>query len=739
MSGIIELLNLPTDTRSGDKEVLKRVKTDITQVNHYEEELQSQLDKYECIVDKERLHEYIDKVIEKGVCAIDTETMGLNPMIDSIVGISMYIEGEKGVYIPLKHISHITLQPLPNQISIADVSKELSKTIKNVNYIFHNYAFDRRVIKHSLGIILPCMWDTRTAWKYLNENESSALKVLYSKYIDSTEDFEDKTFNKLFHGSTFDRIPLKYATAYAGGDAEKTYKLYEFEKGIFARNDILKNIERVYLELDLPVQEVIAEMMDNGTKYDFEESARLLAEFEEGLKKAEAKINDILEKDKGSILAYKTHYPKSGLEYPLNLNSPKQIGIYLYDIRGYEPIEGKKSTGVADLKRINDDFCKALLEYRELEKISSTYLRALPNAVNKTTGRIHTTYDAYGAATGRMSSKNPNLQQIPSRHKEIRNIFVADTDCVFISADYSQQEPRILAYCSQDKQMIEAFTNGNDIYSWVASIIYKKPYEACLEHNPDGTINKEGNQLRTNMKSVILGIMYGRSASGIAEQLKIDREEAQGIIDDFYSAFPSVQKWQLRILTEAKKKGYVQTILGRKRRLPELKKMPYELKPKEGYTSVKDIFDFDSVSENDDKKQISNTDYQYFMKALLNCRSWKQKQEIIAEATRKCIYIEDNRNRIAEAERQAINSVIQGSASDMTKMSMLEVYNNQELRELGANLVMQIHDELIIECPKKHGERCAKLLQDCMIKSARKLIDIPMKCDTKIAERWGDL
>lgn len=660
MGGIMELLNLPTDTRSGDKEVLKRVKTDITQVNHYEEELQSQLDKYECIVDKERLHEYIDKVIEKGVCAIDTETMGLNPMTDSIVGISMYIEGEKGVYIPLNHVSHITLQPLPKQIAIDDVSKELSRTIKNVNYIFHNYSFDRRVIKHNLGIILPCMWDTRTAWKYLNENESSALKVLYNKYIDNTEDFEDKTFSKLFHGNTFDRIPLKYATAYAGGDAEKTYKLYEFEKGIFARNEILKNLEKVYREVDLPIQEVIAEMMDNGTKYDFEESARLLAEFEAGLKKAEAKINDILEKDKGSILAYKTHYPKSGLEYPLNLNSPKQIGIYLYDIRGYEPIEGKKSTGVSDLKRINDDFCKALLEYRELEKISSTYLRALPNAVNKLTGRIHTTYDAYGAATGRMSSKNPNLQQIPSRHKEIRNIFVADTDCVFISADYSQQEPRILAYCSHDKQMIEAFTKGKDIYSWVASIVYKKPYEACLEHNPDGTTNKEGKQLRSNMKSVILGIMYGRSASGIAEQLKIEREEAQGIIDDFYTAFPTVQKWQLKILTEAKKKGYVQTIIGRKRRLPDLKKMPYELKPMEGYTSVKDIFDFDSVSENDDTKQISDADYQYFMIALINCRSWKQKQEIIAAATKKCIYIEENRNRIAEAERQAINSIIQG-------------------------------------------------------------------------------
>lgn len=127
------------------------------------------------------------------------------------------------------------------------------------------------------------------------------------------------------------------------------------------------------------------------------------------------------------------------------------------------------------------------------------------------------------------------------------------------------------------------------------------------------------------------------------------------------------------------------------------------------------------------------------MKALLNCRSWKQKQEIIAEATKKCIYIEENRNRIAEAERQAINSIIQGSASDMTKMSMLEVYNNHELRELGAKLVMQIHDELIIECPKENGERCAKLLQDCMITSARKMIDIPMKCDTTIAERWGDL
>lgn len=735
MSGILELLNLPTDTRSGDKEVLKKINT----VNHnLDEELQSQLDKYECITDKERLHEFIDKVVEKGMCAVDTETMGLNPMTDDIVGISMYIEGEKGVYIPLNHVSHITLQRLPKQITLAEVAKELER-IKSVSLIWHNYAFDRRVIKHNLGIILPCYWDTRTAWKYLNENESSALKVLYGKHIDDTEDFETKTFSKLFQGKTFDRIPLKYATAYAGGDAVKTYKLYEFEKSVFARNEILQNLEKVYLEVDLPIQEVIAEMMDNGTKYDFEESAKLLAEFEVGIKRAETKINNILERDKGNILAYKSHHIKSGLEYPINLNSPKQIGMYLYDIKGY-PLskDGAKSTGVADLKRINDDFCQALLEYRELEKITSTYLRSLPQAVNTTTGRIHTTYDAFGAVTGRMSSKNPNLQQIPSRHKEIRNIFVADKGNVFVSADYSQQEPRILAYCSQDKEMIKAFTTGKDIYSWVASIVYRKTYEECLEHNPDGTVNKEGKRLRGNFKGIILGIMYGRSAAGIAENLKIDIAEAQAIIDDFYKAFPTVQRWQLKILSDGKKNGYVQTILGRKRRLPDLRLMPYDLKAAEGYTSVKDIFDFDNVSIAKDN-DISDEDYNYFMKALVTCKSWKRKQEIIQEASKRHISITENRNKIADAERQAVNSVIQGSAAEMTKLSLLEVYNNQKLKDYNAKLVMQIHDELIIECPKEHADECARLLQECMINAARKMIDIPMKCDTTIAERWGDL
>lgn len=701
--------------------------------------LKAHFGEYDTITDENIFKEYISAVKEYGICAIDTETTGLNPMLDNIVGLSLYIPTRKAVYIPINHISNITFIPIPGQLNaqiVADGLRELEES--GVKFIFHNYKFDRRVIWHQLGVKLSAYWDTQVAWRYLNENESSKLKVLHSKYCNSVDE-EILTFEALFEGITFDKVPIDIATLYAAGDPKKTWELYEKELEIFNRNDTLKQLMNVFLNVEMPIQLVLSDMIDKGVYFDTEECNRLSEIYENQINEKQKVLASIIEKDSGKILTYIQTHPTTALKYPINTSSPKQVSIYLYDVLGC-PLgkDNSKGTGEEELKRINNEFCQELLGLRGLEKIYSTYLVSLPRSMNANTHRIHANYNSYGAATGRMSSSDPNMQNIPSHHKEIRNIFIAPEGNVLISADYSQQEPRLLAFCSQDSKLLEAYKKGKDIYSWVASIVYKKPYEDCLENRPDGTFNAEGKELRGSMKSVILGIMYGRTAGGIAEQLKITEAEAKQIIIDFNTAFPTVKNWNDDTLEFGKKTGYVQTITGRKRRLPDLRLPLYQLYPMEGYTQVEDILDFDNINSSGGD-EISAKDYDYFMRKLLNCRSYSQKKEVIEEAKSCCIRVIDNGGKIADAERQAINSIIQGSAADMTKLAMINIYNNKELKELGAELIIQVHDEVILECPECNAEKVSELLKDCMLQAAAQLIDVPMKCDVAVAKRWGEI
>ncbi len=703
------------------------------------ERLKNHFGEYNTYTEAEQIHSYFDKVIEFGMCAIDTETTGLDCISDNIVGCSMYFPGEKACYVPIHHISNITFLPIANQVPTDVISAELQRAQDaGVKWIYHNYVFDRRVIKWQLGVKLSAYWDTQKAWRYLNENESSKLKVLNQKYLGS-EDDEALTFESLFAGITFDKVPIDVATLYAAGDPKKTWDLYEYEQSIFDRNETLSHLRDVFLKVEMPVQVAIADMIDKGVYFDKEECSRLSAKWEAEIKEKQDILNSIVEKDSGKILSFIQQHPTTAVKYPLNTSSPKQVSIYLYDILGC-PVgkNNSKGTGEAELKRIDNEFCRALLDLRGLEKIYSTYLVSLPRAVNEKTGRVHAGYNSYGAATGRMSSSDPNMQNIPSHHKEIRNIFRAPEGKVLISADYSQQEPRLLASCSGDAKMLEAYRTGRDIYSWIASVVYKRPYEECLEHYPDGTTNKEGKELRGSMKSVILGIMYGRSAPGIAEQLNISVQDANAIIQDFYDAFPTVKNWNDDTIERGKQTGFVQTVWGRKRRLPDLKLPEFELYPMEGYTQVADVLDFDSMTEATGDG-ISDADYSYFMRKLMRCRGWKQKQEVEEEAVGKCIRVVDNGGKIADAQRQAINSIIQGSAADMTKWAMIKIHENKNLQALGAELIIQVHDEVILECPKENADAVGEILQKCMLDAAGDMIDVPMKCDVSVTERWGDM
>lgn len=295
----------------------------------------------------------------------------------------------------------------------------------------------------------------------------------------------------------------------------------------------------------------------------------------------------------------------------------------------------------------------------------------------------------------------------------------------------TQQEPRLLSQYSQDKNMITAYKEGKDLYATIASGVYKNDYWDNMEHKEDGTPNPEGKKRRSNCKSLLLGIMYGRGPSSIAEQIGSSVEEAQSIIDNFYRGFPAVKKWTEKTEQDAKINGYVEDLWGRRRRLPDIQLPKYTIRYKcksqefNPLLGSKGLLSNNSLLENYEQK-------------LQKCRSRKEYEKIKFEADTEGISITDNGGFIAQAERQCVNARIQGGAASMSKIAMRKVFDNQELRKLGFKLLLQVHDELIGECPEENAEQCMNILTDVMKHSVEPLVQVPFKCDGYIVPRWYD-
>lgn len=316
-------------------------------------------------------------------------------------------------------------------------------------------------------------------------------------------------------------------------------------------------------------------------------------------------------------------------------------------------------------------------------------------------------------------------------------MFSASPGNVLISCDFSQQEPRTLAHMCKDHNMIQAYLDNKDLYAWMGSKVYKVPYEECKEFRPDGTVNKEGKKRRTAMKSVLLGAMYGRGAASVGEQLNLSRKDAQKLLDDFYKAFPNMRKWMDDTIRKAHMTGYVETAWGRKRRLPDLLLDPYEFKMIGGQPVDFDPLSFDEPEEV--STEVPDHIKKEYIKRLESKWSMKEKRSIILEAKDRGISIKDNGGFIADAERQCVNSVIQGSAADQSKRAMYLVGTNQELKDLGYKLLVPVHDELIGECPIENAKKCAELVSKLMISAAAERISVPMKCDAAVSRVWyGD-
>lgn len=700
-------------------------------------------DDYIIIKNQEVLHNYVDKCIENNVISIDTETTGLDPMLDDIVGICIYTPNMQAAYIPVNHISYITGVKVEGQLPV-DILKAEFERVVGIDTIMFNAAFDIRFMKNKIGVKLNCTWDCYLAARCLNENEpANGLKPLHKKYVMNGEG-DAFSFDSLFSGITFNKIPIKTGYIYAAHDAIITYELYEYQKPFLtADNDEcikrgLQDVAWVFHNIEMPCVDVIVEMEDTGIEFDFKYNEVLRQKYHALLDEKRDNFYKLCNMYADEIKAYRNANTNAKLDEPINVASPAQISILLYDIMKLPlPIDKRtkketRGTGEAILKELDNPICNAVLEYREMDKLINTYIDKLPDCVNPNDGRIHCKFNQYGADTGRMSSSDPNLQNIPSHNKDIRKMFKATDGYVLMSSDYSQQEPKCLAALCKahgDSQMYDTFMQGKDLYSEIASKAFNKPYEQCKEFNVDGTTNKEGKERRTQAKSILLGVLYGRGEASIAEQLNTTAKKAKEIKESVFRGFPAIKQFEQDSIEMAQSVGYVTTVCGRKRRLPSMLKPDYDFKWVDGVPHDDNVLDFDEELSEEVPMDIQEK----YRRKLATC-NFRDKRKIFEQANAEGVWIIDN--TMDKDTTKVVNARIQGSAADLTKLAMIKLYQSEQLKQLGFKLLIPVHDELIAECPEKNVKECSELLAKTMSEAAEEILKMPIKCDVAVTRCW---
>lgn len=702
---------------------------------------------------KQQLHEYIDAAIDNKVIAIDTETdNSLDPLTCKLMGPCIYTPGRKNAYIPINHVDLDTRARLDWQLTEEDIKEEFLR-LSNTDIIMHNGKFDYQVIKCTTSCELNIYWDTMIGAKLLDENELSAgLKQQYISKIDSS--IEKYSIEDLFEGIEYAIVDPEVFSLYAATDAFMTFKLYEYQKKQFEKAEN-KKLYELMLTVEMPIVMVAADMELTGVSIDKEYAARLSVKYHEKLDAIDSKIADEMAKYEDTIAAwrktpeatYKAQkinkkgelvYAKSKseqLETPINMASPTQLAILIYDVLKHPAVDPKNPRGTGEdiLVKIKLPICELILERRGLDKLINTYIDKIPTLINPATNRVHTHFQQYGAATGRFSSSDPiNLQNIPSHNKEIRMIFKAEEGNTFVGSDFSQQEPRLLATYSKDESMIGAYKNNKDLYATIAQKVYKNDYWDNMEFTQDGTPNPAGKKRRGSCKSLLLGIMYGRGPASIAEQINGTLKEANTIINAFYETYPKVKDWMDKTLEDAKVNGYVEDLWGRRRRLPDIQLDKYEFIFKDG--SINPTFNPLLGSKGIHKSQ-NNIIVQKYKKLLEECIKRSDLNAVKEKAENEGIHIRDNSGFISQAERQCVNARIQGGAATMSKKAMILIHKDEELKKLGFKLIIAVHDELIGECPKINQDACADRLSYLM-KTCVPELDMPFKCDATIEDNW---
>lgn len=756
--------------KSSEKQVAKVVPKSISGKVQLAKEMSKEvfadkLDRLELLDNENKIREYIDCAITNGIIAVDTETNGLDRIDGKIAGVCLYTPGQKGVYIPVQHESFMTGIELNTNISKEFMKDQFERMNKsNIKYVLHNAKFDMHILWWMLGIKIIPYWDTQIGSQLLNENEPHKLKVLYKKYVDNAdENSKVASFNSLFKGIEFNKVPPDVAYMYASFDPIMTYELYQFQydfidiNGKYCKEKGLERVAEVFRNIEMPLIQVVFEMECTGVKIDTDLADKLKAQYTKHKDAAEEKFNLEIEKlnDKFDKLMIKNPAAynklfKDGIR-KVSISSPTQLAILFYDVLEFESPDKKspRGTGEAILKSFNHPLVDSILEYRSMSKLLSTYIEAIPQHIAKRDNRLHANFNQYGAKTGRFSSSDPNLQNIPSQKTklsdgtvidaghDIRQMFIAGDGMVIVGGDFSQQEPRCLAHMSDDPHMLQAYLEGKDLYATIASKIYKMPYDECKEFRADGTVNPDGKARRTSVKPVLLGLMYGRGVPSIAEQMKISTQEAQKIIDDFYAEFPKVKEFVDFAQTFARDYGFVETAWGRKRRLSDMQLPPIEIKPCiKSYSDNFDPFAFDATESIPQDDYVPDEVYRKYYTLLNRARGRQQQQKVKELAEQEGYTIKDNRGFIEDAKRQCVNSIIQGSAADMTKLTMIKIFNDEELNKLGYKLIIPVHDEVLGICPRENAKAVRDRLEYIMVHIVDGKFKIPMKCDIEVTERW---
>ncbi len=438
----------------------------------------------------------------------------------------------------------------------------------------------------------------------------------------------------------FDEVEVGPATEYAAEDSDMTWRL----KGKL-QPKLIDSTLKLYKEIELPLLEVLAEIELNGIYINRKHLVELSSKIDKQLLTLEKDIYILADEE-------------------FNINSPKQLSVILFE-KLKLPVIKKTKTGystdvsVLELLAQEHKLPEQILSYRQLAKLKSTYVDALPGEIFKNTGRVHTSFNQTVAATGRLSSSNPNLQNIPIRSemgREIRKAFTAEGDNMLLSADYSQIELRILAHLSKDKALKNAFDKGEDIHSRTAADIFG----SALDNVDDDS--------RRMAKAVNFGIIYGLSAFGLSRQLKISRKEAKDFIDQYFSLYSKVKGFMDNTISEARECGYTLTMFNRRRYLPDLKS--------------------------------------------------------------------DNRQTRESAERVAINSPIQGSAADLIKVAMIQISRKLKKLKLNSKMILQVHDELVFECPVHEQKEIESLVRKEMEGAC--LLSVPLIVDIGWGKNWNE-
>ena len=701
-------------------------------------------DRTQIIKTKEEFHSYITDAINNGFIAVDTETnKSLDPLTCKLMGLCLYIPNHKNTYIPVNH-TDINNNKYSWQITEDEIKEELSR-LNNTKIIMHNGKFDYEVLKCTCNIELEVYWDTMIAARLLNENERAGLKEQYISKIDPS--IEKYSIEKFFKNVDYNYVNPEIFALYAATDAFMTYKLYELQEKEFKNYDRLYNL---FMTVEMPILKVAADMELLGVNIDAEYADRLSKKYHKKLDDIDEKIKLEFDKLKNKIEDWRKtpeanyrskkvvngveKYSKSKSEqFPddINVESSTQMSILFYDILNVGVIDkdNPRGTGEDILNQIKHPLSKLILDRRSLSTLINSFIDKLPKNLSEVDHRLHGHFNQLGTDTGRFSSSDPNLQNIPANESSIRLMFIPTDGYTMIGSDYSAQEPRLLAAYSQDDFMVKSLNDGKDPYSTIAVGVYHNNYEDNLEEYPDGSLYLEGKHRRKSIKKLLLGIMYGMQIPAIAELLDTSQADAKDILNDFYNGFPKIKVWMDDSINNAKKYGYVEDLWGRRRRLPDILLPEYEFKSTKN--DFNPLIGSKNVYSNLDQDKIN-----YYLSKLKNSRSKKDSDYIISEALKDNISIKRNGGFISRAERQCVNARIQGGASTMTKKAMLLIHNDEEMKKYGFRLLIAVHDELIGECPIEYSEKAKDRLSYLMRIAAQPECNIKMKCDALIFPRW---